>query len=288
MSSLNSKEQPVEQSSGSKAKSTRYRLTIAFDGANYQGWQSQKIGTGVQELIESALSRLFPGRPTVHGSSRTDAGVHALGLVAHFDAHWPEGKFTARKLLLAINAWLPEDIRVLDVRLADPAFHARFDAVGKEYRYFVWNHPIANPLLRHQAWHVQRKLNYSAMTIAARHFVGRKDFRSFRANPDYDTPATTRTITRCCVRKSGPLMTFILEGDGFLYKMCRGIVGTLVQVGEGRFPPDAIESILANQDRQTAGVTAPAHGLVLWKVLYREDAKSTPQQLSTGRRPVSL
>jgi tRNA pseudouridine38-40 synthase len=266
------KETPVEHDAPAQAKSTRYRLTIAFDGANYQGWQSQKIGTGVQELIESALSRLFPGHTTVHGSSRTDAGVHALGLVAHFDAHWPEGKFTARKLLLAINAWLPEDVRVLDVRLAAPDFHARFDAVGKEYRYFVWNHPVSNPLVRRQAWHVQRQLNYTAITAAARHIVGRKDFRSFRANPDYDTPATTRTITRCCVRRSGPLMTFIIEGDGFLYKMCRGIVGTLVQVGEGRLSPDCIQSILENKDRQSAGVTAPAHGLVLWKVLYRDGA----------------
>ena len=266
---------PANQSHGSGCLSLsfKFKLTIAYDGTSYQGWQTQKIGTGVQEKIEAALARLFPSHPRVHGSSRTDTGVHALGLVAHFEALRAECKTTPRRLLLAINAWLPEDIRVLAVQRAAPGFHARFDAAGKQYRYLVWNHPVHNPLLRHHAWHVRRKLDFPAMKAAARHLVGRFDFRSFRANPDYDTDSTVRTLTRCDVLRRGSLLTFVIEGDGFLYKMCRGIVGTLVQVGEGKFQSDAIPGVLASRDRRVAGASAPAQGLVLWKVFYRRSQK---------------
>ncbi len=248
--------------------SRKFKLTIAYDGAGYEGWQVQKVGTGVQEKIEAALAKLFPSRPRVHGSSRTDTGVHALGLVAHFEVPAAEARITPAKLLLAINAWLPEDIRVLAVQRARAEFHARFDAKGKQYRYQVWNHPIMNPLLRRQAWHVKRKLDVAAMRRAFREFVGKHDFRSFRANPDYDTDSTVRTLTRCELKRSGKLLTFIIEGDGFLYKMCRGIVGTVVQVGEGKLKPEDIRQILAHKDRRVAGMTAPAHGLTLWKVFY--------------------
>lgn len=257
--------------------SLKFKLTIAFDGAAYQGWQVQKIGVGVQEKIEAALAKLFPSKPRLHGSSRTDTGVHALGMVAHFVVPAAECPMTPAKLLLAVNAHLPEDIRVLAVARAKPEFHARFDATGKQYRYVIWNHPVMNPLLRTQAWHVKRKLDLAAVRQAAKLFVGRHDFRSFRANPDYDTESTVRTLTRCDVQRRGPLFTVIIEGDGFLYKMCRGIVGTLVQVGEGKIGAGDIRQILAHRDRRVAGMTAPAHGLVLWKVFYstqrRKDAK---------------
>jgi tRNA pseudouridine38-40 synthase len=254
------------------ADKLKFKLTIAYDGGRYAGWQTQQTGTGVQQLVEEALGHLFPSHPAVHGSSRTDTGVHALGLVAHFEVPRAERPLSAPKLLLAVNAWLPDDIRVLAVKLARPAFHARFSASGKQYRYHVWNHPVLNPLLRHQAWHVRRKLDLAPMQAAARHFVGRLDFRSFRANPDYDTDSTVRALTRCEVRRRGQLFTFIIEGDGFLYKMCRGIVGTLVQVGEGRLQPADIPRILASRDRRVAGTNAPAHGLVLAKVFYRKHA----------------
>lgn len=246
----------------------KFKLTLAYDGTAYEGWQLQKVGVGVQQKLEEALAKLFPSKPRVHGSSRTDTGVHALGLVAHFEVPRSEGAITPRKLLLAINAWLPEDIRVSAVSRARPDFHSRFDAIGKQYRYLVWNHPTMNPLLRAQAWHVKRKLDVAAMRRAARQFIGKHDFRSFRANPDYDTESTVRTLTRCDLKKSGRLLTFVIEGDGFLYKMCRGIVGTLVQVGEGKLKPEDIKRILDHRDRRVAGMTAPAHGLVLWKVFY--------------------
>ena len=256
----------------------KLKLTIAFDGTAYQGWQVQKIGLGVQQKVEEALAKLFPSAPRVHGSSRTDTGVHALGLVAHCELPAAECAMTPAKLLLAINAWLPEDIRVMAVSRVAGKFHARFDASGKQYRYFVWNHPAMNPLLRHRAWHVKRKLDLAAMRRAAKLFVGCHDFRSFRTNPTYDTDSTVRTVRRCDLRRNGPLLTFIIEGDGFLYKMCRGIVGTLVQVGEGKIAPEEVTDIFAQCDRRVAGMTAPACGLILWKVFYRRAPKATAEK----------
>lgn len=246
----------------------RFKLIIAYDGAAYQGWQVQKIGTGVQEIVERALAKLFPSNPRLHGSSRTDTGVHALGMVAHFEIPVAEARMTPVKLALALNAHLPEDIRVLKAARAAAGFHARFDASGKQYRYLVWCDRAMNPLLRRQAWHVPQKTDVKLMRAAARHFVGRHDFQSFTANPGYARESTVRNLTRCEVQKRGPLLTFIIEGDGFLYKMCRGIVGTLIQAGMGKFPPDEIPSMLRHKDRRVAGMNAPAHGLLLWKVFY--------------------
>jgi tRNA pseudouridine38-40 synthase len=246
----------------------KFKLTIAYDGTEYEGWQVQKTGTGVQEKVEAALAKLFPSHPRVHSSSRTDTGVHALGMVAHFEAPPSECKMPPRKLALALNAWLPDDVRVLSAARAPQAFHARFGAAGKQYRYFVWNRAAMNPLIRHTAWHVPRPLNLRAMRAAAPLFVGKRDFQSFAANPGYARASTVRTLTRCVLTQRGPLLTFIIEGDGFLYKMCRGIVGTLVQVGLGKFPADEVRRMLEKKDRRVAGMTAPARGLGLWKVSY--------------------
>lgn len=254
----------------------KFKLTIAYDGTRYQGWQVQKIGTGVQEIVEQAVAKLFPSVKRIYSSSRTDTGVHALGMVAELEVPCGECRIPARKLSLALNAWLPEDIRVLSARRVPVTFNARFDASGKQYRYFVWNHPSMNPLLRTQAWHVRRPLDVAVMRRAAKSFLGRHDFRAFRANPDYDTDSTVRTLTRLDLRRSGALLTFIIEGDGFLYKMCRGIVGTLVQVGEGKIAVEEIPAILVGRDRRGAGMTAPAHGLVLWKVFYRKQSAANP------------
>jgi tRNA pseudouridine38-40 synthase len=247
----------------------KFKLTIAYDGTGYEGWQVQKTGTGVQEKVEAALAKLFPSQPRVHSSSRTDTGVHALGMVAHFEIPRAECRMTGRKLALALNAWLPEDIRVLAAARARKDFHARFDAAGKQYRYCVWNHAAMNPLVRHTAWHVPRSLDLRAMRAAAPLLVGKHDFQSFAANPGYAKASTVRTLARCELQRRGPLLTFIIEGDGFLYKMCRGIVGTLVQVGQGKFPAEEVRRMLEKKDRRVAGMTAPAHGLVLWKVFYR-------------------
>jgi tRNA pseudouridine38-40 synthase len=246
----------------------KFKLTIAYDGAPYAGWQAQKTGLGVQQVIEGALGKLFHGAGRLHGSSRTDTGVHALGMVAHVEIPAAGFKMSDAKLALALNAHLPEDIRILSVQHCPAGFHARFDATGKQYRYLLWNHPAANPLLRHIAWHVPRPLDCAAMRAAAPLFLGTHDFKSFANRRNYEVESTVRTLRRCEFRRSGPLLTFVIQGDGFLYKMCRGIVGTLVQTGLGRFGAHDIRHILARRDRRVAGMTAPAHGLVLWKVFY--------------------
>jgi len=255
----------------------RIRCTVAYDGTGYVGWQLQPTGVSIQLRLEEALGKLFDPTPRVHSSSRTDTGVHALGMAVHFDVARVQWRMEPRKLILAANAHLPPDIRVTDAAVARPEFHARFDASGKQYRYTVWNESAENPLLRSQAWHFPRPVDIAAMRNAAARLVGRHDFRGFSSTPGYPRANTTRNLTRCDVVRSGSRLTFVIEADGFLYKMCRGIVGTLIQVGVGRFAPEQIVPMLEARDRRLAGMTAPALGLVLWKVYYRKPV-ATPGQ----------
>lgn len=253
----------------------KFKLVIAYDGTNYSGWQVQKTGIGVQQKVEEALAVIFPTPKRLYSSSRTDTGVHAMGMVAHVEIPKVELRtMDARKVLLALNANLPSDVKVMAAQKVSPDFHARFNACGKQYRYFVWNHSALNPLLRTQAWHVPKDLDLAAMREAAKLFLGKHDFKSFAANRDYEMECTVRTMHRCEIKKKGPLLTFIIEGDGFLYKMCRGIAGTLVQLGQGKIAVADIKHILAAKDRRVAGMTAPAHGLVLWKVFYKKGFKA--------------
>ncbi len=261
--------------SQSLQNTVKYRLVIAYDGTRYAGWQTQKSGLTVQQTLKEALAHLFPSKPRVYGSSRTDAGVHALGLVAHFEIPRTEARLTPKRLLLAINAWLPPDIRVTEVEIAPHNFHARFHAIKKQYRYFVWNHPTMNPLLRFYAWHVPTPLDLEAMRKAAQYFIGKHDFRAFSTDSSHTTKNTIRNLTRCNIRKVSNLLIFIVEADGFLYRMCRGIVGTLVQVGQKKYTPEEIQKMIESKDRRLAGMTAPAHGLVLWQVWYKQNGTAT-------------
>src|ERR1051325_735305 len=186
----------------------KFKLTIAYDGTGYEGWEVQKTGIGVQEKVETALAKLFPAKPRLHSSSRTDTGVHALGMVAHFEVPADQCRMTTRKLALALNAWLPEDVRVFSAAHAPEKFHARFDARGKQYRYFIWNHTAMNPLIRGTAWHVPRTLDLKAMHMAAQFFVGKHDFKSFAANRNYEMETNVRTLARCDFKKNGALLTF--------------------------------------------------------------------------------
>ena len=260
------------------SKSIKLKLTVAYDGANYQGWQVQPTGPTVQQHVEQVLQHLFPGVQRIHGSSRTDTGVHALGMVAHVEIPQVQFRMPVRKLPLAMNAFLPEDIRIVDVKRVPLAFHARFDSSGKRYRYQIWNHRSNNPLLRHLTWHVPVKLDQTAMKEATQHFLGKQDFRSLAANRDYEMEDTVRTLFRCDVRASGPLISVLMEGDGFLYKMCRSIVGTLCLVGHRKLSPDDIPDLLAKKAREFAGMTAPAHGLTLVKVFYQRTNRPSSER----------
>jgi tRNA pseudouridine38-40 synthase len=246
----------------------KLKLTISYDGTNYAGWQSQKNSVSVQQRLEEAIAKIFPRASRLQSSSRTDTGVHALGMVAHVEIPDGDVKMPVTKFALAVNAHLPCDIRVMSAARCRDDFEARFDARGKQYRYYIWMGAAMNPLLRQRAWHVSRPLDIAAMRAAAKFFVGRHDFKSLAGTRNYEMSSTVRNLTRCDVKRNGPLLTFIIEGDGFLYKMCRGIIGTLAQVGQGKIPPGAIRGMLEERDRRAAGMTAPAHGLVLWKVFY--------------------
>ena len=246
----------------------RFKLTIAYDGTRYFGWQVQKGRMTVQQRVEEALRELFPSVKRVHSSSRTDTGVHAMGMVAHVDIPEAECRMDARKLLLAVNSFLPVDVRIVAARRVPEDFHARFDAKGKRYFYLIWNHAAMNPLLHNRAWHVKVPLNLERMQKAAKLFVGRKDFKSFASTREYEMESTVRRLTRCDVRKEGYTWKITIEGDGFLYKMCRGIVGTLVRVGQGELTQTEIRQIFRERDRSVAGMNAPACGLTLWRVFY--------------------
>jgi tRNA pseudouridine38-40 synthase len=252
----------------------RIKLVVAYDGTKYSGWQFQKSGISVQQKLEDAIQSLIGVHCRVHSSSRTDAGVHAMGMVAHVDLPKHNLKIHVPQLLLAINAHLPKDIRVMSVSKAPPNFHARFSSCGKQYRYFVWNHKVMNPLLWRLAWHVPFNLNFKDMEKAASIFIGKHDFTAFASNRGGILRSAIRTIYTCKFKKQNHLITFVIEGDGFLYKMCRGIVGTIIQVGCGKFPPEKIIDMLKSKDRTQSGMNAPAHGLVLWKVFYRKPKTS--------------
>jgi tRNA pseudouridine38-40 synthase len=246
----------------------RFKLTIAFDGAAYHGWHAGRSGNGVSDHIEKALAVLFPSAPSLVSSSRTDSGVHALALVAHFDLPENETSMPARRLTPALNALLPADIRVISAARTCASFHARFGATSKQYRYQVWNAPVMNPLLQGRAWHVPRELDLTAIRNAASLLCGRHDFRAFTSRRDGKLTESSRVLSRCEIRKSGPLLTFIIQGDGFLYKMCRGIVGTLVKTGRSLMTCSEVEELLKNPACHIGRLNAPAHGLILWRVSY--------------------
>jgi len=245
----------------------RYKLTLAYDGTHYAGYQLQENGIAVQQRLEETLAYLNRGPVRVFGSSRTDAGVHARGFVCHFDFDKP---IPPKSLVRAMNARLPEDIRILSAAYARPDFDARKDAKGKEYRYFVYNADILPPCLAPYWTFCHRPLDLAAMRDAAARFEGRHDFVSFAANPHRELSSTVRTIAAFTVKKAGPRITFSVKGDGFLYKQVRSMVGFLLRVGLREEKPEAVTEMLETTPPRTARVpTAPGRGLFLWKVWYR-------------------
>ena len=254
------------------------KITLAYDGARFVGWQRQARGESIQGLLEAALAR-FEGAPVVvHGAGRTDAGVHALGQVASAVltcGHEPDA------IRRGLNAQLPDDVRVLAVAEEAAEFHARFSTRGKTYRYLIRAGGIAIPFERTAVWHVPETLDAAAMARAAESLVGRHDFAAFRSAGDR-VRSTERTLRRSTIAApaggSGPggdipgagvLLAYEVEGDGFLRHMVRAIVGTLVEVGRGWRAPDSIASLLEPATpRGKAGATAPAHGLYLIRVDY--------------------
>jgi tRNA pseudouridine38-40 synthase len=240
------------------------KLVVQYDGTDYVGWQRQPNGTSIQELIERAIEPI-EGRPvTVVGAGRTDAGVHALRQVASVQL---ESSIDPAALARALNATLPDDVRVASVEEAATDFNARFSATGKVYAYRIWTGPFLPPFERRYFWHVPASLDVDRMREAGRALGGTHDFSAFRAAGS-DATTSERTIRELQVDFEAERVIVTIAGDGFLRYMVRAIVGTLVEVGQGRRPVEGVAAALASRDRSQAGPTAPARGLVLVRVEY--------------------
>lgn len=245
--------------------SVTYKLTIAYDGTPYKGWQRQGNLPTVQLFLEQAIATCWGKHHHVYASGRTDTGVHALAQIAHFTA---SKKFDADTLTRALNSHLPPHIRIVKCSIAPQKFHARFSSKGKEYLYRVVNDPVFPPFEINRAWHIPRKLDLLAIRKACTHLIGEHNFASFTSNPGYKRPSTTRHIHLIKIKKTGNLITFRFRGNGFLYRMVRNLMGALVKVGLHRLTPSDIQKILHARSRQSAPNTAPACGLYLNKVFY--------------------
>jgi len=241
-----------------------FKITLAYDGTDFNGWQRQPEGTSIQGLLEDALRDLDGRDVAVTGAGRTDAGVHALAQVAAFAL---ERTIAPDALVRAVNVRLPESVRILSAEPAHADFHPRFDAKAKTYRYRIWNADVLSPFERRYAWHVIDRLDVDAMNAAAVRLVGTHDFAAFQGTGS-DTATSTRTMTSVRIDPQSALLECEVTGDGFLRHMVRNIVGSLVDVGRGRFPPSWLAEVLLSRDRTRAGRTAPAHGLFLVGVKY--------------------
>jgi tRNA pseudouridine38-40 synthase len=243
---------------------TRWRCTCAYDGSAFSGWQSQPDGRAVQDHLERALSRTLQVPVRVHGSSRTDAGVHARGQVFHFDGAWRHGAHTLGK---ALRAQVPPQVWVYRIVPAEVGFHARYSAKGKRYRYTLVE-GLADPFELGRVWQVRRGLDLGAMRTAAAALIGRHDFRAFAAESGAAPEDTVKTLWRLDVVRRGRRVEIIAEGSGFLYKMVRSLAGFLARVGEGKHAPEVAAEILASRVRTQAVETAPPDGLCLERVYY--------------------
>ncbi len=241
------------------------KLTIAYDGTRYCGWQFQKNGASIQETIENALAKITDEKIHITGSGRTDAGVHAKAQIANFKTR---SKVPLKKLQMALNSNLPDDIVILHVEEMSQKFDAQRSARSKLYCYTIVNSNFMDPFMRKYAAKCFYKLDLKKMRAAARALTGRHDFKSFQTNDGMGEKNTIRTIKRLAIEKNENIVYIYIEADGFLYNMVRNIVGTLVEIGRGKFSAECIKNILSKKNRRLCGPTMPARGLCLLKVNY--------------------
>ncbi len=240
-------------------------VTIAYDGTDYHGWQVQPNGITVQQAVQDAVEKIIQKRENIVGCSRTDSGVHANSFCFNMRT---ESSIDPYRFVGAMNAVLPDDIAVKDCVEVPLDFHARYDCKGKEYVYKIWNSPQRNPFLLDRYLHYKKPLDVDLLNEAAQSFVGKRDFSAFcasRASVD----DFVRTVEYAKVTRDEEEVRFTVKADGFLYNMVRIMVGTLLEVAEGKISADSIGEIIASLDREKAGRTAPAHGLYLNKVFYQ-------------------
>jgi tRNA pseudouridine38-40 synthase len=247
----------------------RLKCTVAYDGTQFSGYQVQPGKRTVQGEIEKVLAKLHKGSSIkVSASGRTDAGVHAKGQVIHFDSSL---EIEPSRWQIALNSLLPSDIAIHTVEMAAPDFHARFDAIGKEYRYFMLLSKHRDPFHRNYAYQFPFSLDLDAMKEASMHLLGTHDFTSF-CSAKTEVVDRVRTVKEIDFYEENGQFVFSFVGDGFLYNMVRILVGTLLEIGTGKRAVDSIQELIEKKDRTLAGKTAPGHGLYLWKVFYEEDS----------------
>ena len=242
------------------------KLIISYLGTNYCGWQVQKNAVSIQEKIQDAVQSVFGNRYNVKGCSRTDRGVHAN----HFCCCvYTDGKISiqSEKIPLALNRFLPDDISVTNAEYVSDLFHPRYDVKYKEYEYVIWNSAEKNPFLFDRAYHYPKKLDDTVMNDAAKLFIGKHDFSSFMASGSGIIDAV-REIYYFDVKRIDGKIIINVAADGFLYNMVRILVGTLIEVSEGKIKKDDIKNIIYSKNRKNAGFTAPPQGLYLNKVVY--------------------
>lgn len=257
----------------------KIRLLVAYDGTAFRGWQSQQGGGTVQDTLESAIAVIVGEQVTIHGSGRTDSGVHGLGQTVHFELTSAQMTRIGRmsdpaRWMAALNAALPPELRVLKSSKAKNDFHARFSASGKIYRYEIWNGPVLPPHLHHRAWHLHGELQRPLLGKLARMVEGRHDFRGFCAGSRSLPESTVRTLRSVTLRERGPAISITVEGDGFLYRMVRMLVGGMVRVAQGKESPDLFAKRLAAGKPWPTPAMAPAEGLYLVKVHYSKGDKT--------------
>lgn len=236
----------------------RFAIGIEFSGANYRGWQTQQPGVpSIQETMEQVLSKIANEPIMLHGAGRTDAGVHATNMVAHFDTHAIR---PIRGWLMGANSTLPKDISIQWIKEMDQNFHARFKAQARRYRYVVYNAPTRPALLHKQVTYIYQPLNVEKMIEAAKKFEGTHNFESFRA-AHCQSNQPVRHVSHCRLIQHGAYLVLDIQADGFLHHMVRNIMGCLLEIGQGMYDIDQIDAIFAAEDRKAAGVTAPPDGL---------------------------
>lgn len=246
--------------------SRRLKLIIAYDGTLFAGWQSQSHRNTIQDHVERAFEQVLGKQVRVHGAGRTDAGVHALAQCAHVDL--PSDRLAAARWTEALNALLPPTIRVLRCQYVSNDFHARLSARGKIYRYRIWLAPVLPPLEYHRAWHIPRPIDLEILKQTAKQFAGTHDFAGFAANRGKKEKSTVRKIYSVRVRQKGPCVTIEFDGDGFLYKMVRLIVGSLVKCALSKMRIEDITARLNSGQIGAARFVAAAEGLFLVRVRY--------------------
>ena len=242
----------------------RIKLTLEYDGTGYAGWQVQPNSDTIQQRVEEALAKVLQEKVRINGSGRTDAGVHARGQVAHFET---VSNLPLKNIRDGANTYLPPDIAIIRIEEAAPDFHARYSARGKIYRYRVLIRETRSPLSLNHTYRLSLPVDVEKMRIASRSLIGKHDFSAFEASGS-SIQDKVRQLSRLEIREEGEILEIEFQGNGFLYKMVRNIVGTLIEVGKGNISPEEVKDILGSRDRENAGPTAPAAGLCLIQVIY--------------------